>query len=973
MSSRLDRMAIALETFIKQLAESGVLSVGKLENFVPPKASPKDAQELARDLVRSQQLTKYQAQEIYAGRAKSLILGNYTILDRIGAGGMGQVFKAHHRRMDRLVAIKMLPTAMVNDPLALARFQREVEAAAKLRHPNIVAADDADEANGVHFLVLEYVDGSDLSALVKKQGPLPVDKAIDCILQAARGLEFAHKKGVIHRDIKPANLLLDGEGTVKILDMGLARISADGNAATQAELTGTGAVMGTVDYMAPEQAISTKHADARSDIYSLGVTLWYLLTGKAMYEGDTMVEKLMGHQAKPIPLLGEARPEIPDELECVYQRMVAKSADDRYQTMSEVIAKLTACSSQALSPESVQQSSIASDSGLLSFLKEVPAPTTNKTTHKSAKNTPIKPPTETKLREPALPDDRKRQQKKLTLILGGGALALAGILATVFAFRENADRDAAPKQASRARNNPAQPFAEKISSAKPSKPAANFALEFDGKDDLVELPRLPLQPDDSVTFEAWFEPSESPVPFGVVIRCQFTAEVGYFLRLDHGNTMHFISEPTGARMAAPATRARMHVAGSFDKKDGNRLYVNGRRTKDPGDFAGSYLIPGAPLRNTIGADFHNPATQCWYHGRIDEIRISRGVRYRHDFDPSNPLSGDRDTVALYHFDEGQGDVLTDSSGNNHHGKIAGAKWVRVDKPSATPTNPSPTPITDISDPSLQQWMKDVAAMPAEQQVDAVSEKLKELNPVFDGKLSMPEDQSRAPLIEDGNVVELLIFTENVADLSPLRALSELRRLSCLEKQNTGRRLNLSPLNGMKIRALGTVNVILDLSTVKGLPLSELASINGIRDVTPLAGMPLQKLMLSGNWNLTSLEPLKGMQLTSFIFDNCQVSDLSPLSEMPLKVLMCHVTQVADLSPLKEMPLEELACDRTLVTDLSPLAGMKLKKLSFTPNSELKGVEGIRQMDSLTEIGTSYDKLLPRDEFWRRYDAGEFWK
>ena len=205
-------MAVGLEQFVKQLSDSGVIAPGKLENFVPPKAQPKDAQELARQLVQSKQLTKFQAQEIYAGRAKSLILGNYTILDKIGAGGMGQVFKAEHRRMKRIVAIKMLPKAFLKDAAAVARFQREVEAAAKLSHPNIVAAYDADEAGGVHFLVMEYVEGSDLSALVKKNGPLPVAKAVNYILQAARGLDFAHRHGVIHRDIKPANLLLDNEG-----------------------------------------------------------------------------------------------------------------------------------------------------------------------------------------------------------------------------------------------------------------------------------------------------------------------------------------------------------------------------------------------------------------------------------------------------------------------------------------------------------------------------------------------------------------------------------------------------------------------------------------------------------------------------------------------------------------------------------------------------------------------------------------
>ncbi len=142
-------MAVALEQFMKQLADSGVIAPGKLENFVPPKAHPKDAQELARQLVQSKHLTKFQAQEIYQGRAKSLILGNYTIVDKIGAGGMGQVFKAEHRRMHRLVAIKMLPKNVMQDPATIARFQREVEAAAKLGHPDIVAAQVFDEANGI--------------------------------------------------------------------------------------------------------------------------------------------------------------------------------------------------------------------------------------------------------------------------------------------------------------------------------------------------------------------------------------------------------------------------------------------------------------------------------------------------------------------------------------------------------------------------------------------------------------------------------------------------------------------------------------------------------------------------------------------------------------------------------------------------------------------------------------------------------
>src|ERR1700676_2804749 len=326
-------MVVALEQFVKQLTDSGVIAPGKLENFVPPKAHPKDAQELARQLVQSKQLTKFQAQEIYLGRAKSLILGNYTLLDKIGAGGMGQVFKAQHRRMDRVVAIKMLPKNVMKDAATVARFEREVKAAARLEHPHIVTAYDADQAGSVHFLVMQYVDGQDLSELVKKNGPLPVAKAVNYILQAAKGLEFAHGEGVIHRDIKPANLLLGKKGTVKILDMGLARIEAGGDVGAQAELTGTGTIMGTVDYMAPEQGLSTKHADARADIYSLGCTLCFLLTGKATYDGETVAAKLLAHHTQPIPDLRQLRDDVPEQVAAVFKKMVAKKIEDRYQSM----------------------------------------------------------------------------------------------------------------------------------------------------------------------------------------------------------------------------------------------------------------------------------------------------------------------------------------------------------------------------------------------------------------------------------------------------------------------------------------------------------------------------------------------------------------------------------------------------------------------------------------------------------------
>ncbi len=369
-------MALTLDQFVTRLQESGIIPADTLEKSLPPHAAPKDPGELAKQLIKQNLLTKYQAQEVYQGRGKGLVIGGYTILDKIGAGGMGQVFKAQHRRMDRLVAIKMLPASFTKDASAIARFERETKAAAKLLHSNIVTAFDADQAGGVCFLVMEYVEGIDLAQRVQQQGRLSVDQAVEYILQAARGLEYAHKKGIVHRDIKPANLLLDAEGTVKILDMGLARLN-DPSAAAQDGLTQSGQVMGTVDYMAPEQAFDTRHADARADIYSLGCSLYRLLVGENVYGGETLVQKLLNHREAPIPDLRAKRPDVPRRLDAVFQRMVAKKPEKRFQTMSEVAAALAACRGAVASGVAATPgTSVAPDeeSHELDFLKQNGAP-----------------------------------------------------------------------------------------------------------------------------------------------------------------------------------------------------------------------------------------------------------------------------------------------------------------------------------------------------------------------------------------------------------------------------------------------------------------------------------------------------------------------------------------------------------------------------------------------------------------------
>jgi serine/threonine protein kinase len=320
------------------LKESNLLSAEEMSRVVSAASQPgADLRSLARELVTAGILTLYQLEAVCKYKYTELRIGNYEVLDRLGAGGMGTVFKARHRRMKRIVALKVLSRDLAKDETLLRRFQREVETIACLSHPNIVMAHDADEYESGPFLVMEYVNGHDLASLVQKEGPLDVAAAIHCILQVARGLEYAHGQGIIHRDIKPANLLRDAAGLVKVTDLGLARFN---NPEGTGGITQAGRVLGTVDYMPPEQAFDPTSIDHRADIYSLGATLHFLLLGRPPYQGQTMMATLLKHRDAPIPSLTEARQEVPAALDAIFRRMVAKAPTDRYQTMTEVVQAL---------------------------------------------------------------------------------------------------------------------------------------------------------------------------------------------------------------------------------------------------------------------------------------------------------------------------------------------------------------------------------------------------------------------------------------------------------------------------------------------------------------------------------------------------------------------------------------------------------------------------------------------------------
>lgn len=330
---------------IHDILDNKILTAQELEKSFAGVPGPVATDEAAVEILsRDGALTPFQAQAVREGRAAELQMGNYIVLDKLGAGGMGAVYKARDRRMKRMAALKVLKKELVGSPDSVARFNREVEASAQVAHPGVIAVYYTDEGPMGHYLAMEFVEGTDLAGLVMKRGPLPIAEAVETIRQAAVAMAYVHSKGLVHRDIKPANFLIDKSGTVKVADLGLVRITEQSEISADADqesLTQAYTIAGTLEFMAPEQAMDTKSADHRADIYSLGCTLWYLLTGRNVYQAKTQMQKILAHQKEPIPSLCQARPDAPPALDAIFRKMVEKEISKRYQSMDEVASDLS--------------------------------------------------------------------------------------------------------------------------------------------------------------------------------------------------------------------------------------------------------------------------------------------------------------------------------------------------------------------------------------------------------------------------------------------------------------------------------------------------------------------------------------------------------------------------------------------------------------------------------------------------------
>ena len=343
---------VSTDEFLELVRKSGVADERRLSDYLTKArtngAMGADASKMAGYLVRDGILTQFQAEQILQGKWRRFTIGKYKVLEKLGAGGMGAVYLCEHKLMRRRVAVKVLPTAKASDDSSLQRFYREARAVAALDHPNIVHAYDIDQDEQLHFLVMEYVDGASFQDLVKNSGPLEIGRACHYIRQSANGLEHASRAGLVHRDIKPGNILVDRVGVVKILDMGLARFFNDEDDNVTKNFDET--VLGTADYLAPEQAVDSHSVDIRADIYSLGATFYYLLTGRTPFGEGTVAQKLIWHQSRQPKPVTEYRKDVPPDLAALLLKMMSKLPGDRYQTPQELSEALEPFTREPIGP-----------------------------------------------------------------------------------------------------------------------------------------------------------------------------------------------------------------------------------------------------------------------------------------------------------------------------------------------------------------------------------------------------------------------------------------------------------------------------------------------------------------------------------------------------------------------------------------------------------------------------------------------
>lgn len=648
---------------------------------------------------------------------------DYRIVEKIGQGGMGTVYRALHERLGKTVALKVLPEALLRDRQAVERFDREMLAIGGLDHPNVVRATDAGEAGDRRYLVMEFVDGADVASLASRHKRLPVNIACEIARQAAIGLQHIHEQGLVHRDVKPSNLMLEinsNASTVKLLDLGLARLHAPAEENLGRPLTQTGQLIGTFDYMAPEQTMAAD-VDIRADIYGLGSTLYRLLAGRAPFAGEefkTPGRKIVAlAQEEPTPVR-EFRDDVPVELAAVLDRMLAKEPEDRFQTPGEAATALMPyCENAELSRLVDGDSGLVLPAPVESLDRTVPWQQTSAKTYRRKlqriaiavmlalfvgavaiiqfitaegewRLTTLDPGQEVMIRNGGEVVEQLTVTSRndvLTARFGeyeaivkdaDGITVMAGTVEFLRGEEAVARLEyVGPPQDAHGNNSESiDSHAEDASVSRP-----RFALEFDDVHDFVHIRSLHSD-SGPLTVELFLrrDVAEDSIIFGMwgdresLLKHAGFHNIGFYVEDEDGESWHL------ARGSAWRMRNGhfVHVAGVFDGRE-SAVFINGKKL--------GYRRPGES-RKWISGQFAQIGQEGKsFRGAVREIHVSSVARYQESFiPPKQRFEPDEHTLALYHCDEGQGEILKDSSGNRYDGRIHGASWIRLDDDAPSP-------------------------------------------------------------------------------------------------------------------------------------------------------------------------------------------------------------------------------------------------------------------------------------------------
>ncbi|HZE96668.1 MAG TPA: protein kinase, partial [Planctomycetota bacterium] len=750
-------------------------------------------------------------------------LGPYKLVKKIGEGGMGAVYLAQDAA-GKNVAVKVLPRHLGTNAEFVKRFKREADAATMLKHPNIIGAFAAGEDLGYHYYVMEYCDGQPVDVLLAARKVFPIDEALTLALQVAGGLKYAHDLGIIHRDIKPSNIMLARDGEAKVLDLGLSKNLDDAGMSFK---TVTGAVLGTPHYISPEQAQGEKKVDGRSDIYSLGATLYHLLTGKTPFDGQTALEILSKHVNTTLPNPQDLREEIPDPVVQVLERMMAKDPVDRHRDCGELISDLVEVS-QGRTPKSKM---------IAASLTTIAPPVRRAALRK-------RPHTLRRAPEGVNP-------KTLGMIGGGVAAAVIAVLVIVMMpGRAEPPRDPSP---------PPAPPPRIVKETDPAKSGFDPAI---WEKSIAELPpeaRVKAVHARLKTLNPGYDSSESEhyLAHGRVDRLRIGSRA-----LKDLTPLRAL---TGLRELELPSSEVTDLSPLRDSKL-SLLVLDGSKVSDLRPIhdlkeLSILSLASAPVRDLSPLEGMDLSRLTIKGCPVTDLSPLKRVKLRElncDFEAK------RDT-----------DVLKSMPALEQiNGVPVEEFWRRLRAAEPEPVA-APLPAPGPQDP-----------------LSAALAKLKQANPDWGGR--------ETHLTENGEVLELIIVSLGITDLSPLAPLKTLRKLdvsgywSLSERKEYRSGLqDIGPLRGLKLRSF-------------------LAHHTDVTDLGPLEGMPLEMVDITG-CGVSSLAPLKGAPLRQLFASFNSIRDLSPLAGMPIWDLRLTKEEVADFSPLQRLPGL-----RILLADLDPV-------------------------------------------------------